>query len=152
MPLIAVLLGLLSLVPFVWFGLGAVSADLGTAAWSLVALIDYAALILTFAGGVYGGLSLAPDAARPSTRFVASAVPLLVAWVALVSGQFAGGFVALSILILGYLAAIMAEHRTARRWLMPGRYMWLRWGISVVALVMLAIVLVLRGIGQTIVF
>jgi hypothetical protein len=152
MPLIAVLLGLLSLVPFVWFGLGAVSADLDTAVRSLVAFIDYAALILTFAGGVYGGLGLAPDAHRSSIRFVAGAAPLLVAWAALVSVQLAGGLVALAILLLGYLAAIIAEYRMAHLWLMPGQFMWLRWGISVVALVMLAIVLVLRGIGQTIVF
>jgi Protein of unknown function (DUF3429) len=150
--MIAVPLGLLSLVPFIWFGLGAVSADLNTAARSLLALIDYAALILTFAGGVHWGLGFAPDVRRPSVRLVAGAAPLVVAWAALVSVPLAGGLVALLILMVGYLLAILIEHRAAALWLIPGRYMMLRWTVSLVALVMLVIVLVLRGIGQTIVF
>lgn len=152
MPLIAVLLGLLSLVPFVWFGLGAVSADLDAAARSFIALIDYAALILTFAGGVHWGLCFTPESRRTSIRMAASAVPLVISWAALVSVPLAGGIVALAILMAGYLLAIITEHRAAQLWVMPGWYMWLRWGVSVVALVMLAIVLVLHGIGQTIVF
>jgi hypothetical protein len=150
--MIAVPLGLLSLVPFIWFGLGAVNADLNTAARSLLALIDYAALILTFAGGVHWGLGFDPDVRRPSVRLVAGAAPLVVAWAALVSVPLAGGLVALVILMAGYLLAIVIEHRTAALWLIPARYMVLRWAVSLVALVMLAIVLVLRGIGQTIVF
>jgi hypothetical protein len=152
MPLIAILLSLLALVPFVGFGLGAVSANLDTAARSMLALIDYAALVLTFAGGVHWGFGLAPDARRTTIRFVGGAAPLIVAWAALVSVPLAGGLLALAILMVGYLLAIVTEHRASRLWLMPPRYMMLRWGVSVVALVMLAIVLVLRGIGQTIVF
>jgi Protein of unknown function (DUF3429) len=152
MPMIAVPLALLSLVPFVWFGLGAVSADLNTAARSLIALIDYAALILTFGGGVHWGLGFSPDVRRPTIRLLAGIAPLVVAWAALVSVPLAGGLVALVILMVGYLLAILIEHRAATLWLVPGRYMMLRWAISVVALVMLLVVLVLRGLGQTIVF
>jgi heme exporter protein D len=36
--------------------------------------------------------------------------------------------------------------------LVPQGYVWMRWGFSVVAVVMMVIVLVLRGVGQTIVF
>ena len=53
---------------------------------------------------------------------------------------------------LGYLATVLTEHRAAQRLLVPSRYVWIRWGFSVVAMVMMVMVLVLRGIGQTIVF
>ena len=152
MPIIAVLLSLLSLVPFIWFGLGAVTANADTALRSLVGLIDYAALILTFSGGVHWGLGLAPGAPHPTIRFAVGVGSLIVAWAALFTAQLAGGFLALAILIVGYLLAIVTEYRAANVWLMPGWYMWLRWGISAVALVMMAIVVVLRGLGQTIVF
>lgn len=152
MPTIAIPLGLLALVPFIWFGLAAVSSVPETAARSIVALMDYAALILTFAGGVHWGLGLAPDALRPSIRFAAGMAPLIVAWIALIFGQWTGPLTALSVLVLGYLLAIVVEHRASQMGLIPQRYLWLRWGMSAVALVMMVIVLVLRAVGQTIVF
>lgn len=152
MPTIAIPLGLLALVPFVWFGLASVSSIAETASRSVVALLDYAALILTFAGGVHWGLGLTPEALRPSIRFAAGTVPLIVAWLGLIAGQWAGPLAGLAVLVLGYLLAMVMEHHASRLGLLPPRYLWLRWGISGVALVMMAIVLVLRSFGQTIVF
>jgi hypothetical protein len=152
MPTITLPLALLSLVPFIWFGFGAVSHIPETAERMLVALIDYAALILTFAGGVHWGLALAPNAVRPSVRFLAGALPLIVAWVGLILAQLVAPSVSLAVLALGTLATVMTEHRASQRMLVPSHYMWLRWGISGVALVVMTMVLVLRGIGQTIVF
>jgi hypothetical protein len=60
--------------------------------------------------------------------------------------------VALVVLILGYLATVLTEHRAAQRLFVPPRYVWIRWGFSVVAVVLMVMVLILRGIGQTIVF
>jgi hypothetical protein len=60
--------------------------------------------------------------------------------------------VALAVLILGYIATVLTEHRAARRLLVPSGYVWIRWGFSLVAVVMMVMVLVLRGVGQTIVF
>jgi hypothetical protein len=60
--------------------------------------------------------------------------------------------VALAVLIPGYLATVLTEHRAARRLLVPSAYVWTRWGFSLVAMAMMAMVLLLRGIGQTIVF
>jgi hypothetical protein len=120
MPTIAVPLGLLGIVPFLYFGLNAVGVDAASARLMLVGLIDYAALILTFAGGVHWGMALSP--------------------------------MALGLLCIGYVVAILAEHRAARQWLMPRSYVWLRWGVTVAGLVMMVMVMVLRGIGQAIVF
>jgi hypothetical protein len=150
MPAVVTLLSLLGLVPFIVFAGGAVGHDL--ADHLLFALIDYAAVVLAFAGGVHWGLALPPDAVRPSVRLSAGVLPLIVAWVALVLGQLVAPWVALAILIAGYLATVLTEHRAARRLLVPSRYVWVRWGFSLVAVIMMAMVLILRGLGQTIVF
>lgn len=152
MPAIATLLGLLALVPFIWFGLGAVGHIPETAERAYVALIDYAALMLTFAGGVHWGLALHPAAVRPGLRIAGGAAPLVVAWVALVLAQMLSPSVALAVLMAGYLATILTEHRAARLMLVPSRYVWLRWAVSGIALVTIVMVLILRGLGQTIVF
>jgi hypothetical protein len=152
MPAIVVFLSLLGLVPFVGFGLGAVGHIPETAERMLVALIDYAALILAFAGGVHWGLALVPAAARPGVRFGAGVLPLIVAWIGLVLAQMVSPWMALAVLIVGYLATVLTEHRAAQRLFVPSGYVWIRWGFSLVAVVVMVMVLVLRGTGQTIVF
>ena len=87
MPTIVLPLSLLGLVPLIVFACGAVGHIPETAERMLIALIDYAALILAFAGGVHWGLALLPDALRPTLRFTAGVVPMIVAWTALVLAQ-----------------------------------------------------------------
>jgi hypothetical protein len=152
MPPIAVLLSLLGLIPFVFFAFGAVGRVPENAEHMLVGLIDYSALTLAFAGGVHWGLALLPAAVRPAVRFGAGVLPLIIAWVGLVMAQMVSPSVALAVLILGYLATVLTEHRAARRLLVPSGYVWIRWGFSGVALVMMVMVLVLRAVGQTIAF
>jgi hypothetical protein len=152
MPPIAITLTLLGLLPLIIFAGGAVGHIPETAERMLVALIDYAALLLAFAGGVHWGLALLPEAVRPSLRFFAGVLPMIVAWVGLVLAQLVAPSVALAVLILGYLATVLTEHRAAQRLLVPRRYVWIRWGFSAVAVVAMAMVLILRGIGQTVVF
>jgi hypothetical protein len=152
MPAIATLLTLLGLVPMIVFAFGAVGHIPETAERMLVSLIDYAALILAFAGGVHWGLALLPQAARRSLRFGAGMLPMVLGWVALMLGQFVAPSVALAVLIPAYLATILTEHRAAKGMLVPTGYVWLRWVVSVVAVVAMVMVLILRGVGQTIVF
>ena len=152
MPAIAIPLSLLGLIPFIYFAFGAVGQMPGTAEHMLLSLIDYAALMLAFAGGTHWGLALCPGAVRPGLRFSAGILPLIVAWVALVLAQMVAPSVSLAVLIIGYLAIVLTEHRAAQRQLIPTRFVWLRWGFSAVAMVMMAMVIVLRSIGQTIVF
>jgi hypothetical protein len=85
-------------------------------------------------------------------RFGVGVLPLIVAWVGLVVAQMVSPTVALAVLILGYLATVLTEHRAAQKLLVPSGYVWIRWGFSVVGIAMMIMVLVLRGIGQTIVF
>ena len=70
----------------------------------------------------------------------------------LVLAQLVSPMVALAVLSLGYLATVLSEHRAAQKRLVPSHYVWLRWAFSAVAVVMMMMVLILRSIGQTIVF
>ena len=152
MPAIAMPLSLLGLVPFVFLCAGRGRAHprhRGAHAGSVDRLCGTDP---GFAGGVHWGLALLPAAVRPSVRFGAGVLPLIVAWVGLVLAQMVSPSVALAVLILGYLATVLTEHRAAQRLLVPSGYVWIRWGFSLVAVVMMVMVLVLRGIGQTIVF
>lgn len=152
MPIIVLLLSLLGLAPLIVFACGAVGTIPEMAIRMMIALIDYAALILAFVGGVQWGLALQPGAVRPARRFAAGVLPMIVAWVALVLAQVVDPSVALAVLVVGYIGTVVIEHRAARSLLVPSRYMWTRWGFSMVAVVMMVMVVVLRGIGQTIVF
>jgi len=152
MPIIVPLLTLLALVPLVVLAFGAVGHIPVTAALMLVALVDYASLVLAFAGGVHWGLAMLPESVRPTLRFTAGLLPVAVAMAALLASQMVEPSVALAILIFGYLATVMTEHRAAKRLLVPARYVWVRWGFSFVAVIMMVMVLVLRGVGHTIEF
>ena len=152
MPTIAMILSLLGLAPLIFLACGAVGTIPETASRMLIALIDYASLILAFVGGVHWGLALPPGAVRPTLRFAAGILPLVAAWIGLVLAQLVAPWIALAVLIIGYLGTVLAEHRAAQRSLLPLPYVWARWGFSVVAVVMMAMVLILRGVGQTVVF
>jgi hypothetical protein len=125
----------------------------------LVALIDYAALVLAFSGGIFWALSLLPtQPVTPSplggnrVRLAFGAVPLLVAWAALLLQAWLASWAALAVLIAGYVITVVAERQTGQHSALPPRYEWLRWGFTIVAVAMMTTVLVLRLFGQTLVF
>jgi hypothetical protein len=152
MPLLAIVLGIAGLIPFIVCGLGAVSVDAGTSARMMVALVGYGAVILSFLGGVHWGFALggmAPGSPAPVTvagnrfvtaeraRLVLGVVPSLIGWVALL------------LLIAGFIATVVVEHQASQRQLVPlAGYIWLRWGLTVVVVAMLVTVLTLRTLGQ----
>src|ERR1700759_5228135 len=126
MPAIAVAFSFLGLLPLIFFAFGSVGHIPETAERMLVALIDYAALILAFSGGVHWGLALSPGAVRAGTRLGAGVLPLIIAWVGLVLAQMISPTVALVVLIVGYLAMLLTEYRTAQPLGVPSRYMLIR--------------------------
>ncbi len=151
--MLAILLTVLGIVPFIVCGLGALAPDAGTAARMLSALIGYAALTLAFAAGVHWGFELqAPQEDRfiQRARLGIPVIALLAGWMALLLPLVAAAWVALVLLIVAYVGAMIVEQRAARRGLLPGRYLWLRWGFVVVALGMLVTVLALRLLGQSV--
>jgi hypothetical protein len=153
MPLLAILLSFLGLVPFVVCGLAALGPDPVTAARMMNALIDYGAVTLAFAGGVHWGLELQSRQQEVSVqraRLGLGVVPLFVGWVALLLPLVVAAWVSLIVLIAAYIGMVLIEHEAARRQLLPPRYLWLRWSFTVVAVAMMVTVLTLHLLGQKI--
>lgn len=155
MPPAAILLTIVSMIPFVACGLAAAGPHAEPADRMLAALIGYAALMLAFAGGLYWALTLlsrdrpAPGGVRP---ILTGAVPVLLAWAALVIAYEFPAWIALPVLIFGHAAAVLAEYHAGLMADQPRSYVWLRWGFTGVAVAMLTTVLMLRLTGSTIAF
>ena len=155
MPWLAILLSALGLIPFIACGLAALGPDLDTAARMLEALIGYAAIALAFVGGIQWGFELQSDQHQGSAsraRLALGVLPLLVGWISLVLPLVAAHWVSLVLLIIAYVATVLAEHEAGRRNMLPPRYLWVRWGFTVVAVAMLVTVTTLRLAGLTISF
>ncbi len=159
MPLLAIVLGIAGLIPFVVCGLGALSVDPSSAAQMMGALIGYGAVILSFLGGVHWGFALTGDTPEPPpgrgfitpqrARLVLGVVPSLIGWLALLLQLTLLSWTALAVLIAGFIATIVVEHQASRRMYIPqAGYIWLRWGLTVVVVAMLVTVLTLRVLGQ----
>jgi hypothetical protein len=150
MPLLLILLTLLGLIPFIVCGLAALGPD--TASHMLTALIGYAAVTLSFAGGVHWGLALQTSEAAPTShgraRLGFAVLPPLAGWLCLLVLMIAPR-TALALLIAAFIGTALLEQAAARRNLVPPRYLWLRWAFTIVAVAMLTTVLTLRLLGQT---
>jgi Protein of unknown function (DUF3429) len=155
MPWLAILLSALGLIPFVACGLAALGPDLDTASRMLEALIGYAAVVLAFVGGIHWGFVLQSgqyQGSVPRVRLIVAILPLLVGWISLVLPLVVAPSVSLVLLIIAYIATVLAEHEAGRRNLLPPRYLLVRWGFTAVAVAMLVTVLTLRLVGLTIRF
>ncbi len=161
LPNTASILGIAGLIPFVACGIVALStADDLRASFFLQSLIAYAAVILAFLGGVHWGFVLEtpePDSAtvatrRDAPRLVGGVLPSLIGWAALIVMLAGVPAAALAILIAGFVALTVTEAQLRRRLLVPPGYMLLRWGLSIVVVLVLATVLTLRLIGARISF
>jgi hypothetical protein len=150
--MLAILLSVLGLVPFVVCGLAAMGPDSDR---MLTALITYAAAALAFTGGIHWGLGL--QSGQKSTfaqraRLGLGGLALLIGWIALLLPLVTTGWLSLILLIAAYIAAVVAEQQAATRDLLPPRHLWLRWGYTVVAVAMMVTVATLRIFGETITF
>jgi Protein of unknown function (DUF3429) len=152
--MLAVLLSVLGLVPFIVCGLAALGPDPDTARRMLTALISYAAVILGFVGGIHWGFELQTPQKTSAgrARLGLGIVPPLVGWIALVLPLVAAPWVSLILLIAAYIGAALVEQEAAKRELLPPRYLLLRWLFTLVAVAMMVTVLTLWLFGQTINF
>src|SRR3954466_14506557 len=101
MPLLAILLSIVGLIPFVACGLAALGPDPATSSRMLSALIAYAAVTLAFAGGVHWGLELQSrqhDTFVQRARLGLGVVPPLVGWIALLLPLVAASWISLIVL------------------------------------------------------
>lgn len=160
-PAIAYVLGLAGALPFIACAVGASSGG-AQAAIGLLALLGYGAVILSFVGAVHWGFALshmtaepvAPSLRKPSIamRLAVSTVPALIGWTAMVLSLLALPEFGLVLLIVGFVATVAIEARWNRADLLPPGYMALRWTASGIVVTCLAVVLVLRLMGASLVF
>jgi hypothetical protein len=163
MPASAILLSILALAPFIGCGLAALGSDVAMADRMLTALIGWSALVLAFVGGLHWGLALHEPETEPpvapgskpgigrNARIGLGVLPLILGWLALLLPLVAATWLALLLLIAAFIAVQVTEHHFSRRFMLPSRYLWLRWGFTVIAVAMLTTVVTLRLLGQTIV-
>ena len=153
LPILAVVLGLLGLLPFLGCTVGIILFPSQVPVPNLVqAMIAYGAVILAFLGGVHWGFALDPrplvtvpgQAKIDNRRLALGVLPSLVGWAALLVPLVASPLIALVLLILGFVATTLVEARARQLGAMPGGYMGLRWLLSGVVLLCLVVVLLAR--------
>ena len=145
LPILATLLGLAGLLPFIGCGVVALGSESDRGAMALTA---YGAVILAFLGAVHWGFAL-EDPAGPALRprLALGVAPSLVGWLALllaIVGQIDAG---LGLLALGFVATTAVEARAQRAGLMPHGYMMLRYVLSAGVVGIVVAVLLLRLAG-----
>lgn len=130
-PPAAFLLGFAGAIPFV--GLALLSLAGGTLGlWANAALLAYAAVILSFMGGVHWGWAMAAD--EPSLeRLGLSVLPTLLGWGGFLWGG-SGGFL---VLALGFAALLWLDLRAIAEGRAADWYKSLRWPLTVIVVVSL---------------
>ena len=153
LPILAVVLGLLGLLPFLGCTIGIILFPSQVPVPNLVqAIIAYGAVILAFLGGVHWGFALeavpgviVPDqAGMDRKRLALGVVPSLIGWAALLVPIVASPMIGIVLLMLGFVLTTLVEARAQRAGAMPGGYMKLRWLLSAVVLLCLLVVLLVR--------
>lgn len=131
-PTTARILGTLGLAPQAALGLLVVAGDprFVFAAQSLA--FAYAALILSFLGGLWWGLASAMPRPAPAWLWLAAVTPSLVALLSFLPWAFAGTWPAPSLLLLGLaiVATLGVDRHLWRRGIAPPWWMRLRYPLS----------------------
>jgi hypothetical protein len=147
----AILLGAAGLAPFLALALGALSRPEPEATHILTWLIAYGAVILSFLGAVHWGFVLgAEQPARAGMRLSLGVVPALLGWAAIWLGDSGVPVAGIGLLIASYLAVAVTERSFFIRGWLPRFYLWLRYLLTLVVVLILATVLTLRLLGAQI--
>lgn len=127
-PKIAVILGALGLIPFL---VGTFFEFSGGPGWGGPALRYYAATILAFMGGIHWGLAIAiahPAEGQLRLQLVASVIPSLVAWLALLMPVTQG----LTVMAIAFLLLFLGDIIAVKRGWAPAWYPRLRMPLTAV--------------------
>ncbi len=158
LPPLAVALGILGLLPFLGLGFLATLPD--PSQRYVLLLLAYAAIILSFLGGVHQGFALIaptplPSATEPvgdwhkagNRRLLGASFVALIAWLDLGLALFLPRWVALLVMAIAFLLLVIAEQKAAFHGWVPTGYMWLRWSLSLIVVLVLLAVLAVRWFG-----
>jgi hypothetical protein len=130
----AKILGYAGLIPFVVFTAGSwVSLPYVDDATAI--LLSYAAVILSFMGAIHWGLAMANNHAHGAKYFIASVIPALLAWLALLLSQP----LALALLLLGFIGLLIYDRRVEQPQHMPDWYIPMRLRLTFVVALCLAV-------------
>ncbi|AQS87352.1 hypothetical protein AA101099_3067 [Neoasaia chiangmaiensis NBRC 101099] len=152
LPLLAIVLGLGGLIPFVGLAVAILFAGtLGPVPRLGMAMLTYGGAILSFLGAVHWGLALEPPAIMSGSgtqkldrqRLLWGVVPSLWAWLALYAGVVWHVRAGLALEIAGFLATIAVERAAYRRGALPPGYMMLRLVLTTVAVLCLGAALLM---------
>ena len=117
----AKMLGYAGLIPFVTFSIGC-WIPLPLVHDPVAILIAYAAVILTFIGAVHWGVVMSANDDRHSMQLVASVVPSLVGWLALLMPAAP----ALIVLLFGFIVHILYDWAMHKQLVFPEWYLPMR--------------------------
>lgn len=140
-PMSAAFLGYFGAVPFVagaaalWFGPPSITTP------ALLGQTFYAAVILSFMGGVRWGLAMAGDLPPRFGPLTLSVIPALMAWAALLILMMlpgAGTIGALVLLIVGFLGLLWSDIQASRSGTAPAWYSRLRLPLTAIVVTSLA--------------
>lgn len=129
------LLGYAGLIPFFAGAAGVWLAEHPFDLMAHKAQLSYGAVILAFLGAVHWGLVLRMPYGVPRALLVWGVVPTLVGWAALAFGPP----LAHGVMMLGFLAAFLADYRASLSGLTPTWYARLRLVLTTLVLLSLAV-------------
>ena len=151
---IAVLISLAGAVPFLVLAAIVLLDPLGSPT-AIEVLVSYGAVILSFLGAVHWGFALRdtahpvngeplPPAVLGAERqlLIFGTIPAIIGWAALsLMLHFNAPALALFVLLAGFFITIVVETIGRGRGVVAGNYLALRWGVSVIVLLVLVVVL-----------
>lgn len=126
-------LGYGGLIPFMLFSIGC-WVPLPYVADAPSILITYGAVILSFMGAVHWGVAMVSTDQHRDNYFIASIIPALIAWPALLLAQA----MALIILLAGFIGLYVYDRSVEKAQALPGWYIPMRTRLTTVVVFCLA--------------
>lgn len=114
-------LGYAGLIPFIVFSIGS-WYQLPMISDSTYILTAYAAIILSFMGAIHWGVAMSSPEQQNGKYYIASVIPGLSAWLALLLPQR----YAIILLIIGFIALIIYDWSVEKSQRLPGWYIPMR--------------------------
>ena len=130
------------MIPFVIFSIGS-WVPLPVVHDAVTILIAYAAVILSFIGAVHWGIVMSNNEDRHSMQLLASVVPSLVGWIALLIPVTP----ALIILLLGFIIHILYDWSMHKKLVFPEWYLPMR--VRLTSFVSICLVASIITVGVT---
>ena len=127
-------LGYAGLIPFIVFSIGS-WLQLPIISDSTYILIAYAAIILSFMGAIHWGVAMSNTEQHNGQYFIASVIPGLSAWIALLMPHRC----AIILLMIGFIALIIYDWCVEKSQRLPAWYIPMRNRLTIVVITCLTI-------------